>query len=50
MKWNDDFDKEFNKAQKTMVVVWAVGVLVSLGVLGFLGWVIVMVMKYFGVI
>lgn len=50
MKWDDDFDKEFNKAQKTMVAVWVVGVLVSLGVLGFLGWVIVMVMKYFGVI
>lgn len=50
MRNKDDFEREFKRRQRMMVVGQVVATLVSLAVLGFLGWVIVMVMRYFGVI
>lgn len=49
-KQNDDFDKEFERTRKMMWVFFVVNLLIGLGVLGFIGWVVFMLMRYFGVV
>ena len=45
-----NFDKKFKSFTRWEAVLSVLSVTVSLGVLGFLGWVIVMVMKHFEII
>ena len=50
----NDFNKQFDKTTKRVATIAVVGTIAStvlgLGLLGFIGWVIVMLMKHFGVI
>lgn len=53
-KFDDKFDSDFEKDIR-FVKLWAilagiVSLAIALGILAFLGWIIVMVMRYFGVI
>jgi hypothetical protein len=45
-----DFDNHF-KATRRLAVIWGfISMAVSLSILGFIGWVIIKLMAYFGVI
>lgn len=46
----DDFDKEYNRTRNFILIAWFFGAVITIAVLGFIGWVIVMLMRFFGVI
>ena len=46
----DNFNKQFEKTRKMAIVGAIISAAVGLGVLGFIGWVIIKVMAHFSVI
>lgn len=46
----EDFDKKFDQLWKMNLIFMVFGVVVSCGVLGFLGWVIVKLLMFWGVV
>lgn len=44
------FEDDFNRTRKAFFVAWLIGLTITLGLLGFLVWVIVMLMRFFEVI
>lgn len=47
---NDDFDKDFRRTQKAVLVYGVVGMMIAAGCLGFLGWCIVRLMGHYGIL
>lgn len=50
---NDDFknfDRDFNRAQKMVYVGWVISAVLSIGTLGFVIWVAVALLRFFGVV
>lgn len=45
-----NFDKDFNRMSRTILIMWVFNLILVLVVLGFIGWVIVQLLQYFGVI
>lgn len=48
--FNNQFDKTSKRVARWAIVSTIASLALSLGILGFIGWVIVMFMKHFGVI
>ena len=49
--FNDkDFDNHFKSTRRLAVAGFIFGVFVTVGVLGFFGWVVVMVLRHYGVV
>ncbi len=46
----DDFDKKFNQMWVMQIAFMVISFLIGLGILMFLGWVIVMTMRHIGII
>lgn len=43
----DNFDKQFERAQKAVIAIWAVGAFVILALTGVVIWAIVMLVQHF---
>lgn len=46
----DDFDEKFRRAQKWYLFTWCFFATLGLGLIGFIIWVIVRIMQYFGIV
>jgi hypothetical protein len=49
-KLHEDFDKQFNSMRRTAATGLVFSMVITLAVLGFVGWVIVKLMAHFGVV
>jgi uncharacterized membrane protein len=49
-EYHKKFDQRFRSAQRMAAIGGAVAIAVSIGVLGFAGWVIVVLLRHFGVL
>lgn len=45
----NDFDKSFKRMQSFILIAWSVGFLFTIGVVVFLGWVVVRLLQHFGI-
>ncbi len=46
----DDFRKDFTRTKNVVWIAFAVNAIVALAIIGFVGWVIIKVLVYFGVV
>lgn len=49
-KAQDDFDKDFTKAERVFWYIAVFNIAIVIGILSFLGWAIVQLLQFFGVI
>jgi len=47
---NNNFDKDFNRMRIAIFIVWIISMVVGLSLFGFLVWVVIMLLRFFGVI
>lgn len=45
-----EFDRQFRHARTAIIIAWSASAVIAIGVTGFIVWVIIMLLRFFGVV